>query len=361
MSDRSDRSERKRVNFSDSPPAKSSSRSSIHSRDSAIGSSSSDQASSAGDRPDHRFTVADYNEQRSNVRALQEALDTANAEVEDLKKLLASRDEALKQAHKANREMEARRNALDNLSETIEQDKKDLKNQLAELKELNAAQKQQVDDFKDIIDELRDERADLQQQVENLVDPVRSPNISGAVKPPSSKALTRTSSRGKRDRPETRIERADHRTEHRRDRSEHRSEQRIEQRIERVERPSGSRPQKEERERDMKERMKDRLNRDSRPPLADSRRASTRRVSVSAGSNGRPYIEEPPTSPSSSGSVHAPHYVLTHPESARTSNGAYGATPRSRGSANSSGYTSPDRHETGAYVFHPLPDQRGGR
>ena len=357
------------MNFSDSPPAKASSRSSVRSRDSAIGSSSSDQASSSGGRPDHRFTVADYNEQRSNVRALQEALDTANAEVEELKKLLAGKDEALKQAHKANREMEARRNALDNLSETMEQDKKELQNQLTELKEQNAelknenaAQKKQIEDFKYDIDELRDDRTDLQQRLDSLVDPVREPVMTGAGKSSSSKALTRTASRGKRDRPEPRTERSEHRSEHRTDRTDYRSDHRNdrEHRSDKAERSSGSRSQKEERDKDMKERMKDRLNRDSRPPLADSRRMS-RRMSVTNGSSSRPYIEEPPTSPSSNGSGHSPHYILTHPETARSTGGAYGATPRTRGSANSSGYTSPDRHEPGSYVFHPLPDQRGSR
>ncbi|KAH7039921.1 uncharacterized protein B0I36DRAFT_3481 [Microdochium trichocladiopsis] len=341
MSDRSDRSERKRVNFQTSPTPKASSRSSVRSRDSAI----------------------DYNEQRSNVRALQEALQSANEEVEELKKKLASVELVLDQSHKANREMKARCTALDNLGETMEQDKKELQVKITELKEQvsdlqneNAAQRDQIDEFKETIDDLRIEKADLQQHLDSLVDPVRDPVMSGAGKSSSSKALARTASKGKRDKPEHRSERPEPRGEHRSERrGEHRSER--DERIERSERPSGSRAQKESQEKDMKDRLKDRLNRDSRPPVTETRRPTGRRMSI-AGNSGRPYIEEPPTSPSSSNG--SGHYILAHPDSVR-SPGAYGATPRSRTSNTSSGYASNDRHESGNYVFHPLPDQRGGR
>ncbi|RYP78968.1 hypothetical protein DL769_003098 [Monosporascus sp. CRB-8-3] len=134
-------------------------------RDSGVGSLSSDQASSGG-KPDRRFTARDYQDQLSNIFALQEALDRATENAEHYKKKCRDLDHEVSNINKARRETEALFRAQCDRTEQLEQELSLFKEQYKEL---------QAD-----YDDLRDKYSDLRQRYTTEAQPVENPMMSGA-------------------------------------------------------------------------------------------------------------------------------------------------------------------------------------
>jgi len=153
-----------------SPGGTRSHRSRESGRDSGVGSLSSDQASSGG-KPDRRFTAHDYQDQLSNIYALQEALDRATEKVEHYKKKCRDMDHEVSNINKAHRETKALYRAQCDRTEQLEQELSLFKEQYKEL---------QAD-----YDDLRDRYGDLRQRYATETQPVEDPTMSGAGDRPS--------------------------------------------------------------------------------------------------------------------------------------------------------------------------------
>ncbi|RYP13318.1 hypothetical protein DL767_010804 [Monosporascus sp. MG133] len=214
-------------------------------RDSGVGSLSSDQASSGG-KPDRRFTAHDYQDQHSNIYALQEALDRATENVEHYKKKCRDLNNEVSNINKTNRETEALFRAQCDRNEQLEQELSLIREQYKEL---------QAD-----YDDLRDKYSDLQQRYTTETRPVDSPMMSGAGDRP-----TRTKSKHGHD------------------------------------------------DKQMKDRMKDRLNRDGQKDDTSSKSSHqhSRRLSRAPSTSRKPYIEEMPPPVSSKSSRSHSNYKTT--------------------------------------------------
>ncbi|KAI0130297.1 hypothetical protein BJ170DRAFT_593810 [Xylariales sp. AK1849] len=297
------------VRFPDDPGNRSSRRS----RDSGVGSSSTEQAGTGG-RPDRRFTVQDREEQWRNPRALQEALDTATEALEKYKKKCLELDQAVSTGKKDLRESEARWRAQCDHNE--------------ELKQENGLLREQVIAHKDAFDDMRDQRDDWRQKYLSETSPVSGVPMMSGGSGESSDGIKRTKS--KRD--------------------------------------SGK---------DQKARLKERINKgtvDSEAPSSKSHHGShktrERRRSISVSTSSRtPYIEEPPkdrsrppltrgydnytTAPIASTSISRTDAYVAISTVPRTTEPTVSSTYRTAG------------YQTGDYVPHPLPpdnhSERGRR
>ncbi|KAK9778167.1 hypothetical protein SCAR479_05137 [Seiridium cardinale] len=111
------------------------SRTSPRSRDSGFGSST--EQAHVGGRSDRIFTAQDYEDQRYNVRALQEALDSSNDDVGRYKKKVGDLDQELSSSRKIVREQETKMRGLITANETLKDTHKGLLKEIESLKDEN--------------------------------------------------------------------------------------------------------------------------------------------------------------------------------------------------------------------------------
>ncbi|KAI1403526.1 hypothetical protein F4819DRAFT_219810 [Hypoxylon fuscum] len=176
MSDR-----RVKFQISTSPPKGSSRshRSREPGHDSGLGSSSSEQASLGG-RPDRRFTAEDREDQLYSVSALQEALGQANKKVEHYHKKYTDMDADLARAHKVARDTERLYREEYDKNQRLEQVNKDLEEELG-------TKEEEIKELKLSLEEVKDERDDLRQRYLHLLDPVKDSTMRGGSGEPSSR------------------------------------------------------------------------------------------------------------------------------------------------------------------------------
>lgn len=174
----------------DSSPTSGSSTASSHRRsDSGVGSLS-DHGSRAA-YSDRAFTPSDYEPQRYNISALQDALGAAHESRDRWKAKAQDLDNDLKDTRKDLKEIEARWSALVDRNELIEGEKKKLHSEKKSLAEENASLRDQIATLQAALEKA--EKKSKRQQADS------PPSMSGAI-PAEAPKLRRSPSKREKEK-----------------------------------------------------------------------------------------------------------------------------------------------------------------